>query len=349
MLALAALLTACNRTPQETTQAPARSKTLPAHPVRAVTIEAQTLHLDYHLAGHLQAERRARIYNEESGRILRAPFDVGAQVKKGQLLLAMDDSRIRADLSRAQSTLQQAQLDLKRLRQLLPKKIATEEEVAQAQTEVSLARADIAYQRERLSRSKVYAPFDGIIAERRHEAGEVVPAQTHVLTLIDPRSLLARFDVSEDLLAVIQPGQPLGLRLDSLAGENIPARVKRILPLIDSRTLSGAIEAAPEALPATARSGQFVRGELRLDIEHVLLAPSRAIQLDANGRYVFRLLQKQGKTVAVKTPVETGRQSGGQTIVRAGLQAGDKIVSRGFLGLRDGKTVRLQPAQAASP
>lgn len=313
------------------------------HRVEVLRLEKQPVTVKQTLTGTLEAVNKIRLYNEESGRITRLPFYEGDRVKKGQVLVQLDDTLLKLDVARARAAREQAELDLSRVKTLLPKKIATEEEVAKAETEVDLARAEEKRQLTRLQRSSIRAPIDGIITDRLYETGDILPAQTHILTLVDPDALRLKAGLAERWMPLVKTGQPVNLRIDALAGQIFKARLNRIYPTINPESHKGIIEILLKPAPPNVLAGQFARADIVLNAGKKLTLPVPAVQYEIEGAYIYRIKdnKERGISQVEKVSVETGRQFGEQLEIVSGIKTGDRIVVRGFIGLRDGKSVEI--------
>ncbi len=213
-----------------------------AHRIEVVTVRDKAVELNQTLSGTLEAVTKIRLYNEESGRITRLPYHEGDVVKKGTLLVQLDNELLKTDVAKATATKEQAELDLSRVRKLLPKMISTEEEVARARTEVDLASAEAERQLTRLRRTSIRAPIDGLITKRLFEPGDMLAAQSHILTIIDPSELRLKVDLAERWMPLVEKDQPVSLRIDALGDRNFSASINRVHPTIDINTHKGKIE-----------------------------------------------------------------------------------------------------------
>ena len=290
------------------------------------------------MTGTLEAQRTVLIYNEEVGRIIELPFYEGDAVATGAALVRLDDALIRAELDKAVANRRQAEVDLKRIERLIPRKLASEDELATARTALELARAEESLQRTRLSRTLIEAPFDGLVSARLFEPGDVVPLHSHILTFIDPASLRAKVHVSELLLPFIAEQDAVRIRIDALGDKTFEGRVLRVHPTIDPDTRQGTVEVALAPIPDGAIPGQLCRVILDTPALRRMVIPFAALRHDTHGAYVYRV-GPDGK--ALRTPVRTGLQIGNALEVQEGLEEGAQVVVKGFLGLRDGKQVKV--------
>lgn len=319
------------------------------HRVEVITVENKAVSLTQTASGTLEAVTKIRLYNEESGRIIKLPYHEGDRVKKGTLLVQLDNELLKTDVAKASASKEQARVDLSRLQKLLPKKISTEEEVAKAQTILDLAVAEEKRQLTRLKRTSIKAPIDGIITKRFFEPGDLLAQPSHIHSIIDPTSLRIKVSLAERWIPLVLPDQTIALRIDALGDKTFPAKIMRIHPTVDASTHKGIIEIQLSPVPEGAKVGQFSRAQIELSATDRLIIPVHTIHYDPEGAYVFRIVESDdGKTITEKVFFDQGQQFGSVSEVLTELKPGDRIVSRGYLGLRDGKKVMIAKTDTAS-
>ncbi len=312
------------------------------HRVEVITLENKAVALQQTVSGTLEAVTRIRLYNEESGRLIHLLYHEGDFVKKGRLLAQLDDKFLEIEFAKAKASREQVELDLSRLKKLLPNKISTEEEVARARTELDLAIAEEKRQRTRLERTRIKAPIDGLITRRLYEPGDMLPAQSHILTIIDPSALRLRAELAERWLPLVKTGLAVSLQIDALGDKKFNAEIVRIHPTINANTHKGTIEILLSPAPKNATVGQFSRAQLKLKASNRLVIPAHAIHYEPAGSYVYRVVENDSQqTIVEKIFFVQGQQFSSVVEIHSGLNAGDRVVSRGFLGLRNDKKVKI--------
>jgi RND family efflux transporter MFP subunit len=312
------------------------------HRVEVITVENRPVSLTQTVSGTLEAVTKIRLYNEESGRITKLPYHEGDVVKKGTLLTQLDNELLKTDVAKAKASREQAKLDLSRVKKLLPKKISTEEEVAKARTELDLAIAEERRQLTRLKRTSIKAPIDGLITKRFYEPGDMLAQQSHIHTIIDPTALRLKASLAERWLPLVKKDQAVTVIIDALGDKKYSAKVVRIHPTINASTHKGTIEILLSPVPDGATVGQFSRVEIELTATDRLIVPAHTIHYEPEGAYVYRVIENDSdETIVEKIFFEQGQQFASVTEILSDLIAGDRIVSRGFLGLRTGKKVEV--------
>ena len=315
----------------------------PGHLVELFTVDSELVSSVYERTGSLRSRRVVRIHNQEEGRITDLPYFEGDRVLAGDMVVHMEGDLLRAELDKAKATALQARLDLKRLENLARKKAASEDELARARTALNIAVADRTLLETRLAYTRITAPFDGIVTTRLAEPGDVVARHTHLLSLSDPAFLVTEIHVSELLLPHFRTGDPASVRIDALGRESFAGRILRIHPELDPVSRQGTVEVILDPVPAGARAGQFARVTLETEQVTRILVPFNAVKRDQAGEFVYRL--EDGNTVH-RTEVRSGVRIGDRIEILDGLEPGQQIVQRGFLGLTDGKAVEIAPTSS---
>lgn len=301
------------------------------------TVRREQISTAHERTGSLRARRKVRIHNQEEGRVTQVPLFEGDRVAQGELLIQLEDNLLRAELDKARATARQARVDQQRLRGLVEKKVASKDELTRAGTALDVANAELKVLQTRLAFTQILAPFDGVISERLIEPGDVASGHSHLLTLSDPTSLVTEIHTSELLLPHLQTGDPVKVRIDALGQQSFSAKILRIHPELDPVTRQGVVEVTLEPVPNGARAGQFARVTLETARTERLLIPFSALRRDRQGEFVYLV---DDNLRAQRNTVRSGIRIDNRTEILQGLKPGDRIVSRGFLGLSENKMVK---------
>ena len=340
-LAGSLLLTACN----DATEKPAKKKK-PVHLVETTLVVQDSVGLTQNRTGTLTSSREIKIYNQEEGAIKEMPFFEGDRVNQDDVVVRLDDKILRANLDRAQATQNKAKLDLQRIRNLYKKKLSSDEALNRSETDLAIAAADTEMLATRLGYTTIKTPINGIVSQRLSEPGNIAERYTHLLTISDHSTLVTEVNVSELLVTHVQLDDPVTVTIDALGNEVFEGRISRIHPNLDPLTRRGTVEVVLTQVPDGARPGQLCRVRFSTRMAERLLIPFRALRRDIEGEYVFRL---DGNKV-VRTSILSGLRIGEQVEVLQGLEAGQRVVTRGFLDLVDNKPVKdISPSPASSP
>ena len=339
MAGLVALLQAGCQPQAETKKA--RKPQAKRHLVELATVVEDTLRMSTVYVGTLRYARTARIFTQEEGRLTRLSWYAGDRVASGEVLLELDNRLLRAELDKVLATARQAETNLQRFERLRKKGMVAEEEYLRAQTLLEIARAESRVLKTRLGYTRVTAPFDGIVASRLAETGDIVERHTHVLTLVDPSTLVSDIAVSELVMPHLRLGAEARVRIDALGDRVFSGKILRIHPQLDARTRQGRVEIELKPVPDGATAGQFARVTLDVDALRRKVIPFAALRRDVDGENVFRV---DGDNRAEQVSVRSGHRLGDRVEVVEGLAVGEQVVMRGFLGLKSGTTVTPVPS-----
>ena len=309
-----------------------------SHLVTTVAAERTQVAGHHERPGSLRLRRLVRIHSQEEGRVTRLEVFEGDRVEAGQDLVTLDRTLLQAELDKTRATREQKRLDLARLEGLLKRNAVSEDEIAQARTALAVAKAEERLLETRLAYTRIQAPFAGIVTQRLVEPGDFVAKDRHLLTLADPDSLVAEVFVSELILPLVQVGDTAQVRIDALGDARFRARVLRIHPTLAEASRQAIVELALDPIPAGARAGQFVRATLDTAAVERLLVPFPALRRDRAGEFVW-LVNAEGK--ASRRAVRSGLRFADRVEILEGLEPGGRVITRGFLGLAEGKAVKV--------
>ncbi|GMR07528.1 MAG: efflux RND transporter periplasmic adaptor subunit [Gammaproteobacteria bacterium] len=291
----------------------------------------------------------ARLAAEVEARLVRV-VGVGTVVKKGDVVARLDDTLIKeelaeslADVEREQARVTFFTAEVKRLRRLARKNNAARNRLDQSISNRSVARSErraamarVNVNKERLSRTSLVAPFDGVITERLMQVGEWAKSGKSVVRLVDTSTLEVQSWVPASSLGFIRPGMELLLKSGEQKGT---ATVRTIVPVGDDRSrlyelrllLKGAVWPAGQTLRVAIPSALSRK---------VIAVPRDALVLRREGTRVFRI---NSNNKAEMVGVRTGIASGIYIEVVGDIRAGDRVVTRGGERLRAGQTVVILP------
>ena len=335
------ILTACN----EATEKPVKKKKR-THLVQTTQIMLESVGLTQIRTGTLTSSREVKIYNQEEGAITEMPFYEGDRVNKDDVIVRLDDNILRANLARAQATQRKAKLDLQRIRDLYKKKLSSDEALNRSETELAVASAEVDMLTTRLGYTIIRSPINGIVSQRLSEPGNIAERYTHLLTISDHSTLITEVNVSELMVTHLKIDDDVTVTIDALGNEVFSGRISRIHPNLDPLTRRGTVEITLTPVPDGALPGQLCRVKFHTRTAERLMIPFRALRRDVSGEYVYLL---DGDRVK-RTSVTSGLRIGEKVEILQGLEAGQSIVTRGFLDLTDNKQVKdLSSATGNTP
>jgi membrane fusion protein (multidrug efflux system) len=290
--------------------------------------------------GTLTAKSVVKIHNQEEGLIKKLPYHAGDHVKKGDILVQIDDALLRSQLNKASASRRLKHENYRRFLTLSKRKLVSDDQLIKAKTEYQIALAEEKLLQTRVNNTSIKAPFDGVISARNAEPGDAVSKYTHLMTILDPKSLVIRVNISELLIPNYKVGSPAKIRIDALANQVYDGSVARIYPTVDSQTRQGTIEISLTSIPAGAAMGHLCRVTLKSEARESLIVPFKALRRDQKGEFVYII--RKGK--ARRRTVRSGLRHKRYVDIRSGLKPGTQVVTKGFFNIRAGKPVTIVKA-----
>ncbi|WP_198263951.1 efflux RND transporter periplasmic adaptor subunit [sulfur-oxidizing endosymbiont of Gigantopelta aegis] len=331
-------MTACDGLDNTSDSASKKRIARPLPAVEVAEVMNESMNHKMTVTGTLDPFRTVRFFNQAQGILESLPFYEGDKVNKGDLLARMDDTIFRAQYNKADATLKQSIIDYGRLEKLSKSNLTSKELLIRAKTKVALDKAEYNLQKKRLSYTQIKAPWAGIVSERLAEPGDVLPLHTQFMSLIDTSSLIVKVPLSELHLNQIKLHDAISYQVDALGKKIWQGNIYRIYPNINAKTRKGLVEVKLSPVPKGARPGQLARISLVTANKTVLVVPLSAIRYDQLGAYVFSI---DAENKIARKNIITGRKYPQKMEILSGLNVGDKVVSKGLFGLRDGKKVNI--------
>lgn len=295
--------------------------------------------------GTLRSDESVIVRSEIAGRIVATPFAEGQVVDKGAVLFQIDDDIARAELVEADAAAKLSRQNEIRARELLAKGAGTVRARDEAFARMEMDRARVELARARLSKTRIVAPFTGIVGLRKVSAGDYVAPGQDLINLESIDTIKLDFRIPERHLGALAVGQKVVAEIDAFPGRPFEGQVYAIDPQIDPAGRSIAIRAT---LPNTARAlrpGLFARVTLTVqERTQAVTVPEQAIMPRGENFFVFKV--QDGK--AVLAPVEIGRRAAGRVEIVKGVAAGEEVVAAGQIKVQNGTPVRAAVPPAPS-
>jgi membrane fusion protein (multidrug efflux system) len=303
--------------------------------VTAVTIEPAQLNEAIASTGSLLADEGVELQAETNGKVVAILFREGAVVRKGDLLVKLNDEDLSATRARAQYRKELASLRERRVAQLLKQGVARQEEYDTALNEVNVQGAEIALVEAQIRKTEIRAPFEGVVGLRYVSEGSYVNAATRIATLQRLDRMKLDFSLPEKYAARLRVGSAVAF---TVAGSDrrYQARIYALDPRIDAATRTVTIRAVADNAQGRLLPGAFASVRVTLDsLSNALLVPTVALIPGLSETSVFVI--RDGK--AERRTVEAGTRTENSVHVLAGLQAGDTVITSGLQQLRPGQDV----------
>jgi membrane fusion protein, multidrug efflux system len=357
-LALVLALAACGKAPNAEKGAAASGPPL--------LLSAEDLHRVKNIAlasgpsitGSVQPERRADLRAEVNAIVLQVQKENGDKVRRGDLLVRLDDTAIRDGLASAEASsraaaqaYEQAERQFQRMTTLRASGMASTQQVEDAevrrngaQSDLEAAKTRAVLARQMLQRTEVRAPFDGVVSDRKVSAGDTAAVGKELLKVIDPASMRFEGLVSADQIGAVQPGQNVAFRVNGYGDQEFRGKVRRVNPAANATTrqVEVLVDFVGEKQPRL--SGLYAEGRVEVESSGTLTIPATALVRDGDKASAW--VVKDNKLARAALAIGERDPRSGEYAVKSGLAEGDQLIRYPTALLKEGQPVQVAGAPA---
>jgi RND family efflux transporter MFP subunit len=307
--------------------------------VTVVTIKDTIFNHYLDIQGSVDTKENILIQPEFSGTLTSLTVKAGDRVLKGQILGRVDDAGMSQQLASAENQYSLAKTTFDRQKNLWDKKIGSEIQFLQAQTQMISAQKAVAQIKAQLSKTVIRAPFTGTIDEVFAEKGQVVaPSQLGLMRIVNLGNMFVSTTVPESYIGKLKMGDLVDVYLTSL-GKTYKGKVRQVGNFINPNNRSFGIEVSLPNPDNLLRPNQVAKLKITdYTNKNAIIVPTGVIQQDGTGsKFVYVVEGSNGKTgTAKKVIVEIGKSSDNVTEIVSGLSANDIIVVEGVNSISNG-------------
>ena len=359
-LLIATSLAACNKGPEKTDTAAAAANERPLllAPEDLHTVRNNALASGPSITGSVQPERRADLRAEVSAVVLQVLRENGDNVRRGDLLVRMDDTAIRESLASAEAAtrasnqaFEQAERQFQRMTTLRKSGMTSTQQLEDseirrnnAQSDLEAAKTRSVQARQQLQRTEARAPFDGIVSDRKVSAGDTAQIGKELVKVIDPASMRFEGLVSADSIGSVKAGQAVAFRVNGYGEQEFSGKVRRVNPAANATTrqVEVLVDFADRKQPKLA--GLYAEGRIETDSTTSLTIPATALVRDGDKSAAWRL--KDNKLQKVSLNVGDRDPRSGDFVLRSGLTEGDQLIRYPSATLKEGQKAEMAAAPA---
>lgn len=316
----------------------------PEKTIQAAVVEAKpaSVPIRVEVTGQVAPIFQATLSSRIQGTIDKLLVREGTNVSKGQLLIQLDSRDLQADLARANAEVENAKAHLDRMNQLYAQDAVSKQEMENATRAYRVADASRKAVEAQLSYTTVRAPFDGIITEKKVEAGELASPGQPLLRMEDPQHLRLEATVAEGDLRSVSRGDKIPVIVDALGDQALTGTVSQILPAGDPQTHTFVVKVD---LPKTAglKTGMFGRFPLDKGVTQTILLPSTALVERGELSSVYVVGSDQ---IARLRWVKIGRRFETHVEILSGINESERALADGSRGV-DGAAVQVVETMAS--
>ena len=297
------------------------------------------------LQGKIDADNISYIAppNGQGGLVTNLYITEGQVVKKGQLILKMDDKVLRQQIKIYDTQLALAKELYNRTKNLWDQNIGTEVQLLQAKAQVEGLERQIATANEQIKLYTVYSPVSGIADAVKIRVGELFTGagmNGPQISIVNNSTLKAVVQVPENYMSRVRVGSPVIVEVPDM-NKTFNSTIKRSSQTIDPNSRTFTVEASIPGGSVRPNSLAAIRIK-DYSAPNAVVIPVNLVQTDDKGKYVY-VVEKdsKGRTIAVKKPVVIGESYGDKIEIKAGLQAGMQLISEGYQSIYDKQVVTI--------
>ena len=264
---------------------------------------------------------------------------IGDMVKKGQLILKLEDAVMLQNLKQLETDLAFAKDLYQRQQNLWDQKIGTEVQLITAKNNVDKLERQIAVLKEQWNQTSVYSEVSGIVETVNIHAGEMFgEGMSGTISIVNPDNLKAVVEVPENYLTSVRKGTPVLVEVPDI-NKQFESSISLVSQLISSNSRAFSAEAKVPSYH-DLKPNQVALIKIRdYAATNAIVVPMTTLQTDETGKFVYVSVKENGKMIARKKNVTVGAVYGEEIEIKSGLHAGDQLVTEGFQELYDGQAI----------
>jgi membrane fusion protein (multidrug efflux system) len=314
--------------------------------VDVITAEAviKQLGVEIEAVGTARANESVEVTSKVSNTVAAIRFKEGDRVRKGAVLVELDNAEERAALAEAEAALAESRNNFKRSQDLYTQQALSVSQLDQIEATLKANQARVDLARARVDDTIIRASFDGVTGFRRVSVGSLVSPGAVITTLDDTSLIKLDFTVPETNLYLLGRGLPVVATTAGLPGREFKGEVTHIDSRVDPVSRSIAVRAELPNPKGELRPGMFMTVKLAGAIAPALVVPEGAIVPEQGRTYVFVVADGE----ATRREVKLGKRRPGEVEIIEGLEEHERVVVEGTQNLRNGGPVRERQARALS-
>lgn len=306
---------------------------MPPSPVEVVAARQDTVVDAIDANGQVEAIQSIELKPDQEGRVVKLTVNEGGDVAEGAVLVEIDDRELTAQVARAEAERDLARQALTRTKDLLQQKASSTSDLERAEATARSTQADLDLLQVRLERTRVRAPFAGVVGQRYVSLGDYVTTSTRLVSLQTVNPQRIAFTVPERFATRLKRGQRVAFRVAALPGQEFVGQVDFVDPVVQLPARTILIKALVPNGRRQLQAGMFAEARLATETRpQAVVVPEDAIVPLQSVNYVW--VNTAGK--AVRREVVLGVRSPGFVEVKSGVEAGEQVVVGGQERLFDG-------------
>jgi membrane fusion protein (multidrug efflux system) len=318
-------------------QTPGGEFSMPPMPVEVAKVKEQKVADQFEAVGSVEAIEAITVVSEINATVVSLPFEEGSFIKRGELIAQLDDSQLNGEVLRTEALFTQSQANYNRTKTLVEQKVGTQQSLDNAAADLKVAEANLELAKASFNKTRIIAPFSGMVGSRRVSVGSYLRAGDIITELANIDEIRVTLSVPERFLSDLKRGAEVIVFSNAYPDHKVKGKVVVVEPVVDpamrtARVVVRVPNSGRKFLPGMSANVSVVLKER----PNALTIPSEAVFAIGNQSFVF--IVKPDSTVA-RAEITLGTQLPDVVEVLKGLKEGDQVVNAGHQKLFDGAKV----------
>ncbi len=310
---------------------------MPPMPVETALVTKQSVSLNFDAVGTIEAVESITVVSEIDAAVVSLPFVEGSSIKKGGLIAKLDDSQLMAEVNRAEALYMQNQASYKRIKTVVDQKAGTPQDLDDATAALKVAEANLSVARSRFIKTRIVAPFDGIVGTRKVSVGTFLRTGQAITELANLDQIRVVFSAPERFISQLRKGSEVTVSSPVYPDHKVNGKIIAVEPVLNPETRSVQVVALVKNPGQKFKPGMSTNVSVILnERQDALTVPNEAVFAAGDQSFVF--IVKEDSSVA-RVPITMGIQLPDVVEVIKGLEPGGEVVSAGHQKLFDGAKV----------
>jgi len=305
-------------------------------PVKTQIIQAKEFKRYTEVEARVMAEDIVSVSSDMGGRIIRLNAKEGQYVNRGDLIAVTDTETIETQVAEIETSLSLAKTVYERQSRLWDQQIGSEIQLLQAKNNVERLEKSMETLQSQIKKKNLYAPISGVVDAEYLSQGEIASPGMPIVSILNTSKLKIVADLQESLLGSVKRGDKVEVYFPAL-DLNSTNTISLIGRSIDPANRTFKIEINTSSLKGKLKPNLLTLVKINdYSQKNVITIPLNIIKEEVSGqKYIYKIINKNGKKVAKKTPIEIGESSIDQVIVLSGIEPNDEIITTGGAGVSE--------------
>lgn len=316
---------------------------MPPMPVEVVNARIQSVSDRFEAVGTIEAIEAVTVVSEIDAAVMSFSFEEGGYIRRGEDIAHLDDTQLAAEVARAEALQTQSKVNFGRTKSIVDQKAGSQQDLDDAAAGLKVSEANLSVARARFAKTRIVAPFDGVIGARKVSVGTFLRAGQPIVELANIDEIRVTFFSPERFLPQLKRGAQVTISTAAYPGHDVTGTILAIEPVLDPVTRSAKIVARVANPDRKFRPGMSANVSTVLNKrDNAIVIPSEAVFASGNSSHVF--IVKPDSTVT-KATITLGTRLSDVVEVLSGLDGGAMVVRAGHQKLFEGARVMPVPGR----